>query len=39
MDQGLRHDRGRALEKVLLAADIEAQKIDVNNSRIVAQST
>ena len=35
--QFLQHHRGRAFKKVLLAADIEAHRIDVNDSRTMPQ--
>ncbi len=37
--QALHHHRSRALEKMLLTADLEPHRIDVNDSCPVAQST
>ncbi|RMQ24752.1 hypothetical protein ALQ07_200007 [Pseudomonas syringae pv. actinidiae] len=35
--QALHHHRGRAFERVLLTADLEAHRVNVNNSRSMAQ--
>ena len=37
--QALNHHRGRALKKMLLTADIEPHRIDMNDSRPFTQST
>ena len=37
--QALHHHRGRPLEEVLLTADLEPHRINVNNSRAVPQRT